>query len=157
MMGSTICEQLDTLYEDGADFEALVEKAVELVHASRDTFHWTGVYELFPDGKLHLGPFIGDPTDHVHICVGDGVCGSAVAEKRNRVVPDVSKEENYLACSTSTKSELVVLIRKADEIYAQIDIDSHELDAFDDEAVLLVQDVANWLADHYAARVEVGV
>ena len=64
----------------------------------------------------------------------------------------MSKVENYLACSTQTRSELVVLIRSGELIHGQIDIDSHELAAFDEEAVLEVQVVADWLARYYAAR-----
>src|SRR5678815_4300219 len=98
-------------------------------------------YELFPDNMLRLGPFVGAPTDHVFIGVGRGVCGRAVAERRNMNIPDVRAESNYLACSTQTRSELVVLIRLGDQIFAQIDIDSHQLAAFDDAAVALVQGV----------------
>jgi GAF domain-containing protein len=115
-------------------------------------FHWTGIYELFPDDVLRLGPFVGAPTDHVFIAVGQGVCGTAVAERRNINVPDVSKVENYLACSTSTRSELVVLIRRGERIFAQIDIDSHECDAFDPAAVAAVEQVAEWLATEYERR-----
>ncbi|HJQ98880.1 MAG TPA: GAF domain-containing protein, partial [Candidatus Polarisedimenticolaceae bacterium] len=86
------------------------------------------------------------------IAVGKGVCGTAVAERRNINVPDVSKVSNYLACSTSTKSELVVLIRRGETIYAQIDIDSHEPDAFDADAMDRVERVADWLADAYSSR-----
>jgi GAF domain-containing protein len=64
-------------------------------------------------------------------------------------VRDVS---NYLACSTETRSELVVLIRSGETIWAQIDIDSHQVAAFDDEAVANVQRVADWLAHAYEAR-----
>ena len=129
--------------------ETLLAWAVEYVHNSNPRFHWTGIYELFPDNVLRLGPFIGAPTDHVFIAVGQGVCGSAVAEKRNKNIPDVSKEPNYLACSSATRSELVVLIRKDNEIFGQIDIDSHDLDAFGPEVVQEVEKVADWLADAY--------
>jgi len=149
-----ICRKLDRLREDGADFETVLSKAVAYLHESNPRYHWTGIYELFPDDILRLGPFIGAPTDHVFIAVGQGVCGTAVAEKRNMNVPDVSKAPNYLACSTATKAELVVLIRKGDRIFAQIDVDSHELDAFDAAAVKQVERVADWLADAYRARRE---
>ncbi|MCI0405118.1 MAG: hypothetical protein L0209_03430, partial [candidate division Zixibacteria bacterium] len=75
-----------------------------------------------------------------------------VAQKRNMNIPDVSKVSNYLACSSATQSELVVLIRKGETIFAQIDIDSHELAAFDDEAVRLVEEVADWLSGVYEAH-----
>ena len=144
--------QLDALAASGAEFEAVLEAAVHGVHQLDSRFHWTGIYELFPDDVLRLGPFIGAPTEHVFIGVGQGVCGTAVAEKRNMNIPDVSRTPNYLACSSDTRSELVVLIRKGDIIYAQIDIDSHELAAFDDRAVAQVERVAEWLAKAYQSR-----
>ena len=152
MTGEAICKELEKLREAGSSFETIVSSAVQRLHESHPKFHWTGIYELFPDDVLRLGPFIGAPTDHVFIAVGQGVCGTAVAERRNINVPDVTKVSNYLACSTSTKSELVVLIRQADKIFAQIDIDSHEIDAFDLEAVAKVERVADWLAREYARR-----
>jgi L-methionine (R)-S-oxide reductase len=150
--GSDICRRLDELATSGTSFDRLLAGAVDYLHNAHPDFHWTGVYELFPDNVLRLGPFIGAPTDHVFISVGKGVCGSAVAEGRDKNVPDVSKEPNYLACSSSTRSELVVLIRKGEQIYAQIDIDSHEIDAFDAHTEIEVKKVADWLARAYAAR-----
>jgi GAF domain-containing protein len=98
---------------------------------------------------LRLGPFVGAPTDHVFIAVGHGVCGEAIAQKRNINVPDVSKATNYLACSASTRSELVVLIRRGDTIFGQIDVDSHQPNAFSDDLVGEVQMLADRLALHY--------
>ena len=144
--------QLDEQVAAGAPFEAVLEAAVRGTHQLDPRFDWTGVYELFPDAVLRLGPFVGSPTDHVFIGVGTGVCGTAVAEKRNLNIPDVRKISNYLACSTETRSELVILIRTGDTIHAQIDIDSHQVAAFDDTAVASVQVVADWLAGRYEAR-----
>ncbi len=146
-----IVDTLTRLREQGAPLDEILRQAVERVHHSNPRFHWTGIYELFPDKVLRLGPFIGAPTNHVFICVGQGVCGSAVAQKRNMNIPDVSKESNYLACSQETRSELVVLIRRGDRIFAQIDIDSHEYAAFDPVSEALVQSVADCLADAYAS------
>jgi GAF domain-containing protein len=145
----TICGELERLERDGRPLDTLLARAVERLHALDERFHWTGIYELYPDGMLRLGPFIGAPTEHVFIAVGHGVCGSAVAERRNMNIPDVSKAANYLACSAATRSELVVLIRRGDRIYAQIDIDSHELDAFDATAEHDVGLLADWLAAAY--------
>lgn len=150
MTATEICQALKTLTSAGADLEKILSSAVEHLHRSNPRFHWTGIYELGSDSILRLGPFIGAPTDHVFIAVGKGVCGTAVAEKRTIMVPDVSKASNYLACSTATRSELVVLIRKGDRIFAQIDIDSHELNAFDEATVAQVEAVADWLAETYA-------
>jgi|SRR5436190_146912 len=147
-----LLERLDGMAAAGATFEALLSAAVEGVHELDPRFHWTGIYELFPDDVLRLGPFLGAPTDHVFIGVGHGVCGTAVAERRNMNIPDVTKISNYLACSTETRSELVVLIRSGEMIHAQIDIDSHQVAAFDDHAVDNVQRVADWLAGAYLRR-----
>lgn len=145
--------ELDSARANGEPFESLLERAVRGLHALDPRFHWTGIYELFPDEVLRLGPFVGAPTDHVFIGVGRGVCGTAVAERRNVNIPDVTKCANYLACSTETRSELVVLIRSGETIHAQIDIDSHELNAFDERATEIVQCVADWLAAQYQRRI----
>lgn len=144
--------RLEAMVRAGAEFEAVLEAAVEGVHALSPRFHWTGIYELFPDDVLRLGPFIGAPTEHVFIGCGQGICGTAVAERRNLNIPDVSQVTNYLACSSDTRSELVVLIRSGEVIHAQIDIDSHELDAFGPDAVAAVEAVAERLAGLYRTR-----
>lgn len=147
-----LLSKLEKLAGEGAEFGTLLETAVEDLHQMDPRFHWTGVYELFPDNVLRLGPFVGAPTEHVFIGVGNGVCGTAVAEKRNVNVPDVRNVANYLACSTETRSELVILIRSGETIYGQIDIDSHQVAAFDQEAETQVQKIADWLARAYEAR-----
>ena len=149
-----LLSRIDALAATGAEMHALLEVAVRGLHELDPRFHWTGVYELFPDNVLRLGPFVGAPTEHVFIGVGTGVCGTAVAERRNINVPDVTKAANYLACSSDTRSELVVLIRSGDRIWGQIDIDSHELDAFDGAAEALVQRVADRLSEAYRTWVD---
>jgi L-methionine (R)-S-oxide reductase len=152
MNAEEICLELDHRKADGAPLSRLLVGAVELLHDSHPSFDWTGIYELHPDNVLRLGPYLGQATDHVFIAVGKGVCGAAVALGRNINVPDVSKVTNYLACSASTRSELVILIRRPDKIYAQIDIDSHQPGAFCDATVRQVERVADWLAGAYEQR-----
>ncbi|NNF07066.1 MAG: GAF domain-containing protein [Candidatus Eisenbacteria bacterium] len=152
MQGDAIVTHLEEAVRGGMKFQNLLEKAVELIHECDENFHWTGIYELYPDGMLRLGPFIGAPTDHVFIGVGEGVCGTAVKEEKNQNIPDVMAIENYLACSTQTRSELVVLIRDEKMIYAQVDLDSHIVDAFAGDVEGEVQKVADFLAKQYRAR-----
>ena len=152
MTGKAICRRLEEMSRDGADLEAVMWAAVRMLHESHPRFHWTGIYELGDDNVLRLGPFVGAPTDHVFIAVGQGVCGTAIAERRNINVPDVSKASNYLACSAATRSELVVLIRSGERIFGQIDIDSHDYDAFDATATAEVEEVADVLARLYGAQ-----
>jgi L-methionine (R)-S-oxide reductase len=148
----TIVAKLESMIEDGADFDSILETAVRDLHETNPRFNWTGIYELFDDQVLRLGPFVGAPTDHVFIGVGRGVCGTAVAEKRNMNIADVRRESNYLACSAETRAELEVLIRTGDTIHAQIDIYSHQVGAFDDADETDVQRVADILAKAYAQR-----
>ena len=144
--------ELERLVVGDAPLSTILETAVRVLHETSPRFDWTGIYELFPDNVLRLGPFVGAPTDHVFIGVGNGICGTAVAERRNINVPDVREVDNYLACSADTRSELVVLIREGETIYAQIDIDSHTLAAFDGPTVRGVERVAAILARAYRDR-----
>jgi GAF domain-containing protein len=95
-------------------------------------FDWTGIYELSEPGTLVLGPFRGEPTEHVRIPVGRGVCGQSAARDATIVVDDVRAEANYLACSVKTRSEIVIPVRAKGVYRAQIDVDSHRPAAFDD-------------------------
>ena len=110
---------------------------------------YTSVYMYMVDDSgdmLRLEAFDGRPTDHTEIPVGKGVCGKAVAEKTDLNVPDVSAAEEYLACSIETRSELVVLIRRHEEVLGQIDIDSDVPHGFDEFEVGAVREVADALA-----------
>jgi GAF domain-containing protein len=111
-------------------------------------YNWCGVYRL--EGEtLVLDEFVGAATDHVRIAVGVGVCGTAVAEGRNQVIEDVRELSNYLSCSLQTRSEIVVLIRRGDEILGQIDIDGHDVGAFDESDETFLEQVAEILAERW--------
>ena len=132
--------------EAGESRDAILRWAVEHIEAAEERFNWVGIYLLEGD-ELVLHNYIGRPTEHTRIPVGVGVCGTAVAQDRDIRVDDVSAEDNYLACSIETKSELVVLIRSDDgTVHGQIDLDSDRIAGFgaDDEAEL--RRIAAWLA-----------
>lgn len=103
----------------------------DLLRGEVSYYDWVGFY-LFEESKaeLILGPFAGAPTEHVRIPVGKGICGQAAAKKETFLVPDVSREQNYLSCSTEVKSEIVVPILRDDLIIGELDIDSHQLSPF---------------------------
>ena len=108
---------------------------------------YTSVYAYMTLGEeLVLEAHAGRDTDHVRIKVGVGVCGTAVAEKQDQNVPDVAAIGNYLACNIYTKSELVVLIRRGDDILGQIDIDSDVPNGFGEREHADVKAVADALA-----------
>lgn len=143
-----LVKELQGMKESGYLADPILRKAVRSLEQADERFDWVGVY-LMKNGedKLWLHNYVGEPTEHALIEVGQGVCGTAVAEKRNINVPDVSEVENYLACSPRVKSEMVVLIRAGDEILGQIDIDSHQKAAFGEDVEQEVQAVADKLAE----------
>jgi L-methionine (R)-S-oxide reductase len=102
-------------------------------------YNWVGFYFANHETKtLHLGPYVGAPTDHTVIPFGKGICGQVAESNANFVVPDVSAQTNYIACSFTVKSEIVVPLFVNGVNIGQIDIDSHVLDPFteDDERFL---------------------
>lgn len=133
--------------------DAILRRAVRRIAEADERFDWVGAYLHNPDeGILWLHNYVGSPTEHARIAVGEGVCGTAVAEGRNQNVPDVTQIENYLACSPGTKSELVVLIRAGDAILGQIDIDSDQAAAFSEEDEAAIAAVTDKLAEVLAAE-----
>lgn len=141
-------KRLQEMRAGGYMSDAMMREAVKQLKAANDRYNFVGVYMLNPDeNMLWLHNYSGEPTDHARIAVGNGVCGTAVAEKANQNVADVTKVENYLSCSPRTKSELVVLIRNGDEIFGQIDIDAKEVGAFPAGDQKAIEDIAEKLAE----------
>lgn len=147
-----LIKDLQEMRDEGHLSDALLRKAVRNI-SEEDRFDWVGVYLLNEDDdELWLHNYIGEPTEHAKIPVGKGVCGRAVEERTNLNIGDVSEEENYLACSPDTQSELVILIRAGDDIFGQIDIDSDEKEAFTEEDEIGLIGVADKLAEQMAAE-----
>jgi len=125
--------------------EGLLRIAAEKIRAAGAPY--TSVYLYMLHGsELVLEAYAGRNTDHTRIPVGVGVCGTAVASGKDQNVPDVRAVENYLACNSWTRSELVVLIRRGSLILGQIDIDSDVPDPFTPEEEVAVKQVADALA-----------
>ncbi len=125
--------------------EELLRTAAEKIRAAGAPYTSVYLYMLHGD-ELVLEGFAGRDTDHTRIPVGQGVCGTAVATGQDQNVPDVRAIQNYLACNTWTRSELVVLIRRGATILGQIDVDSDEPDPFTAEEEGEVRRVADALA-----------
>lgn len=146
-----VVSELQEMRDEGHLSDALLRYAVRTLHKSEERYNWVGVYLLSEDRlELWLHNYIGAPTEHARIPVGQGVCGTAVAHGVNQNVPDVSEFPEYLACSPSVKSELVVLIRAGGEIFGQFDIDSDIPDAFTDLDEAAIQLIADKLAEQIA-------
>ena len=112
------------------------DKLLQICHLLRDNidyYDWVGFY--FRNGnkeELLLGPYAGEPTDHTVIPFGKGICGQVAVSNENFVVADVSAQDNYIACSMTVKSEVVVPLFVNGANIGQIDIDSNIIDAFNE-------------------------
>lgn len=110
------------------------EKLQHLCHLLKDNidyYDWVGFY--FRNGdkeELVLGPYTGEPTEHTIIPFGKGICGQVAVSNKNFVVPDVTAQDNYIACSLTVKSEIVVPLFVDGKNIGQIDIDSGVLNPF---------------------------
>jgi L-methionine (R)-S-oxide reductase len=149
---SEIKAEVEALVASDAPDERVLEEVVRLVHEAHPLWDWSGIY-LLADGTLVVGPFAGSDElpEHSRIEVGEGVCGTAVAENRNQLVEDVRELDNYLACSISTRSELVVLIHDGWEVVGQFDIDSDERGAFTQEDEALLDELAALISPRVAS------
>jgi len=119
--------------------EKTLTKVCEILQSSISYYDWVGFYFAnHTERTLHLKAFAGEPTDHTVIPFGKGICGQVAESNSNFVVPDVKAQDNYIACSISVKSEIVIPLFKDGKNIGQIDIDSHTIDPFtkDDEQFL---------------------
>jgi L-methionine (R)-S-oxide reductase len=149
MFDSTeLVKEMQEMRDDGYLSDALLRFAVRGIKEADDRFDWVGAFLLDAEGKeLWLHNYVGPRTEHAKIPVGQGVAGTAVAEKMNQNVADVSQVENYIVDNPAVSSEMVVLIRAGDEIFGEIALDSMEPAAFTSEDETAVVKVADKLAE----------
>lgn len=121
--------QIESLMEVETDMIANMANVSAMI---QETFHfwWTGFYRVV-EGVLVLGPFQG-PLACTRIKYGKGVCGTAWKENKTQLVPDVEQFSGHIACSSASKSEIVVPIRRNGEVTGVLDIDSEFLATFDE-------------------------
>ncbi|MBW7936147.1 MAG: GAF domain-containing protein [Flavobacteriales bacterium] len=125
----SLYEQAEALVADESSFIANLANIASLIH-HHFSFWWTGFYMV--EGKeLVLGPFQG-PVACSRIGYGKGVCGTAWKEERSLLVPDVRLFEGHIACSAHSKSEIVLPIFSSNEVVGVLDIDSEQLNHFDE-------------------------
>ena len=125
-----LTEQIRALIEGETDPIAVMANVSAAIHETMG-FFWTGFYRVI-GGELVLGPFQG-PVACMHIGYGRGVCGTSWKQQQTIVVPDVEQFPGHIACSSLSRSEIVVpVFSKAREVIAVLDIDSKELSTFDD-------------------------
>ncbi len=121
---------------------SILQDVVDLLYLLFDKYNWIGIY-IVKDNNLILGPWKGiQATEHIKIPIGKGICGSAVKTGKTELINNVNNDNRYLACFTSTKSEIVVPIRRNDNIIGEIDIDSDKKDSFDHNDKEFLEEIA---------------
>jgi L-methionine (R)-S-oxide reductase len=127
---AALLPQIKALMEGETDGTA---NLANVAAALKEQFGWLWVgFYLVRDGELVVGPFQG-PVACTRIRKGRGVCGTSWAEERTLIVPDVEAFPGHIACSSLSRSEIVVPIRGAAGVVGVLDVDSVELGAFDEE------------------------
>ena len=121
--------QIEAVVQDESDLIANMANVAAMLHETFG-FWWTGFYRVIGE-ELVLGPFQG-PMACTRIRKGRGVCGTAWAKDETQVVPDVDKFPGHIACSSASRSEIVVPVRHEENIVAVLDIDSAQLANFDE-------------------------
>lgn len=124
----TLLPQIKAVIEDESDLIANMANVAAMLHETFG-FWWTGFYRVVGE-ELVLGPFQG-PMACTRIKKGRGVCGTAWQQEDTQVVPDVVKFPGHIACSSLSRSEIVVPVKQGEDIIAVLDIDSAELNTFD--------------------------
>ena len=122
---------INILSDANAERDVKLKNLCQFLSDTISYYNWVGFYFANDKNKtLHLGPYFGAETDHTVIPFGKGICGLVAESNQNFVVPDVAAQDNYIACSFTVKSEIVVPLFVNGKNIGQIDIDSHVIDRF---------------------------
>jgi len=138
-------KEIDRLNQAAGSVEDFMWEMVKLLHDHMLKYNWVGFYMLeekpvnSQPRMLVLGPFQGAMTPHTRIALNQGICGAAASTGKTVVVDNVSLDQRYLACSTETKSEIVVPVFVRGKVIGELDIDSHFPAAFGDQDRKLVE------------------
>ena len=138
-----LLKQVGSLVAGESDTTANLANTAAAIHEAFG-FWWTGFY-LVKGEELVLGPFQG-PVACTRIPFGKGVCGTSWARRSTVVVPDVEEFPGHIACSSASRSEIVVPLIRGGEVLGVLDIDSRELATFDDADAAGLEPLAELLA-----------
>lgn len=130
--------------------EVKLTNICQLLEQKLEYYNWVGFYFANHEEKiLHLGPYVGPKTDHTSIPFGKGICGQVAVSNQTFLVEDVMAQDNYIACSITVKSEIVVPLFVNEVNVGQIDIDSNTLNAFTEEDQLFLEALNQEIAKVY--------
>ena len=154
MNSATFAQLLDQikhqLENEKVEVKSGLKLICELLNKEVTTYDWVGFYFAdFEKQLLHLKAYSGTPTEHTTIPFGKGICGQVALSNKPFLVPDVTQQENYIACSATVRSELVVPLFVEGKNIGQIDIDSETPDAFSVEDELFLASICELVAQTY--------
>lgn len=138
-----LISQIENILDISLPLYSNLSNASALLNQLED-INWAGFY-INKDNTLYLGPFQGEVAC-TKIDIGKGVCGTCLQTKKPIIVPDVNKFEGHIACSSKSKSEIVVPILKNDHLVALIDIDSPIYDRFNNDDLITLNKIAELLS-----------
>ena len=141
-------KSLEIIHSEKSEVDKM-QLICDLLDKKLSHYNWTGFYLADVENKLlHLGPYVGEATDHTTIPFGKGICGQAAETNQTFLVDDVNAESNYISCNINVKSEIVVPIIKEGIVLGQIDIDSNTIAAFKEQDQLLLETICKALAPY---------
>lgn len=142
---SLVKDVSEIISENDVSRDQRLQQICELLEENIEAFDWVGFYlvDSNAERELVLGPYVGEETDHTRIPFGKGICGQAAETNETFVVQDVSKEDNYLACSVHVEAEIVVPVKKNGEFVAELDIDSHTKDSMTEAHRKMLEEICD--------------
>lgn len=136
-----LIDKIKTVIEALNSEEEVLSHSIKLIDSFSNGWHWTGYY-MMKDGILEVGPYVGPETPHTKIELNSGICGAAASQKKSIVVDDVNADPRFLACSITTKSEIVVPLMDGDDCLGEIDIDSNNPSFFTHDDKVMLEKIA---------------
>jgi len=145
----SLSEKIDKVLRSQLSRDEKLKGICKLLRNNVSYYDWVGFYIVNPkrQNELFLGPFEGQPTEHVRIPFGRGVCGQAAKLGKTFIAQDVLKEANYLSCNPNVRSEIVSPILKKDKIVGELDIDSHAYSPFTDEDEAFLKEIGEMASE----------
>jgi len=137
-----LVRQVKTAIEKLTTKDEIFKKSVELIDNFSPDFNWTGFY-ILKNNILEIGPYIGPETSHTKIELNNGICGAAATQKKSIIVDDVNEDPRFLACSITTRSEIVVPLMDGEICLGEIDIDSNRPNNFTNDDRLMLEEIAS--------------
>lgn len=155
MSFKTVQIDLIQIMENEKEVETALQKVCSSIKQHLAAYHWVGFYFMdHANHTLHLGPYAGAATDHLTIPFGKGICGQVAESGKPFLVDDVQAQDNYIACSIDVRSEIVVPLYWNKQLIGQIDVDSHQLKAFDEKDEAFLVDLCVLLSQQYGEALE---